>query len=408
MAETSNRTFSCAAMTRSSFRRPGRVALLLPLVVGAWSPSRAAEWSFQPAMQLSMDHQTNRSLTEGGEAGAGLVATIDAQFEYRTERVGVTATAGTTLQRYSGQSYTDSNDRALALVAGWQTETGTLDLSLVDRTQNTLLADLAETSFLDAGASRRDRSVTVDWASQLSARTQFAARVSLTDVGYGGRTRTLLPGYRYPAATARLARQAGARLRWFADASLSELRLPGAPFTTRDTGASGGIDYALGERIDLSLGAGYSRTDDGRQSDADWTGRARLAGTWPRASWAVELSRSVQPSGLGALVRRTDASASYAIDLSPRLRLVTAGRQVRNDAVLGARSGERRRVVDLEARAEWRMTADWRIALEIGHARTGGGADVPAAVPAPADAEQHGWRSGVTVDWSPQRRSISR
>lgn len=404
MAAISNRTYSFAAMTRSSSPRPGRVALLLPLVIGAGSPLRAAEWSFQPAMQISMDHQTNRSLTEGGEAGAGLLATLDAQFAYRTERVGVTATASATLQRYSGQSYTDSNDRALALVAGWQTETATLDLSFADRTQNTLLADLAETTFLDSGASRRDRGVTVDWANQLDARTQFATRVSLTDVEYGGRTRALLPGYRYPAMTARLARQAGARLRWFADASLSELRLPGASLATRDVGASAGVDYEIGERTDLSLGAGYSRTDDGSRRDSDWTGRARLSGTWPRASWTVELTRAVQPSGLGALVRRTDASAGYAVDLSPRLRLVAAARQVRNDAVLGARSGERRRVIDLEARAEWRVTADWRLAMEVGHARTGGLADARADV----DTDQYGWRSGVTVHWSPQPRSISR
>jgi hypothetical protein len=112
----------------------------------------------------------------------------------------------------------------------------------------------------------------------------------------------------------------------------------------------------------------------------------------------------VQPSGTGVLVQRLEGSASYAHEFSSRLKLIATARSVRNDSVLGGRSGERRRLDGMEVRAEWRLSPQWNVGLLVGAARAQGQIDLPDA-----DARySEGWRGGLSIAWLPQRRAVSR
>src|SRR5690606_13132583 len=112
----SNRTCSCAATTRSWFpsmlRRPLAVALC---ACAAGPAAQAAEWSMQPALRWTIDHDSNRTLTADGRSGEGGVVEANALLAWRTERVSLEAQPALVLQRFTDDAYADSDSHVVAL-----------------------------------------------------------------------------------------------------------------------------------------------------------------------------------------------------------------------------------------------------------------------------------------------------
>jgi len=406
MAVRSSRTYSFAATTPSSCRDARRRAVvaagvLLALPVHA---AHAAEWTLAPSMRWTADHASNRALAEVAEPGEGVVLDVAARLQRVTETTRLGLTSLVRAQRYSGASYADSDDYSLDLDFRQALERRELDLSAFDRAQNTLLSELESSGLIQADARRRDRGASAGITIDVSERLQGNVRASYSDVRYTGRNAALFPGYRYPALAGSLNYGWSARTTLFASASVGDLDVPGAPFGTRDTGVSLGMLREVGERFELELTGGHSRTETQGRSDSGWTGRAAIQSRSPRSSWELAYERTVQPSGLGTLVRRSVASAQYGLDLTSRLRVVANARSTRNASVLESNVGERRQVEDAEVRLDWRLSRNWSAGMKAGYARAGGRADALVTT----DEVFEGWRAGLTMSWSPDPRPVGR
>ena len=407
MAAISDRTSCCAAMTRSSFPSMDRSAsavLCIAAMLATPAVTTAAEWSLQPAVRVSADHDSNRTLTPEGRGGVGTVMEVDALLAMRTERLSVTAHPTFAAQRFTDDTYANSDNHVLDLGADWTSERSRVEFAASQRSQSTLLTESLESGILDSETLRDDQTFSVTIYGTPSARFETVLRLAYADVSYeGGRIREL-PGYRYPSLYARAAKRLSPLTTLSASLSFSELTSPGTGFENRDASFALGIERQLSARTSLTFDGGISRLDNGRQQDQGFTGALGLRHSRETASWELGLERSVQPSGTGVLVQRLEGSASYAHEFSSRFKLIATLRSVRNDSVLGGRSGERRRLEGLEARADWRLSPHWNLGFVVGAARAQGQLDLLV------DDLQYseGWRGGFSIAWLPQRRALSR
>lgn len=362
----------------------------------------AAEWTLAPSLRWSADHASNRALTDVAAPGEGLVVDAGLRLQRATETTRMNLSSLLRAQRYSGATYADSDDYALDLDYRAALERRELEFAAYDRAQNTLFSEFDSTGLIQADARRRDRGASVGLTVDVAERLQANLRASYSDVRYSGRNAALFPGYRYPALAGSLNYAVNARTTLFASASVGNLDVPGAPFGTRDTGASLGMLRQLGERHELELTGGYSHTEYLGRSDSGWTGRAAIERKSQRSSWELAYDRAVQPSGLGTLVRRSVASGQFGLEVSSRLRVVATARSTRNESVLDSSVGERRRVEDAELRLEWRISRSWSGGAKAGYSRAGGRADALVTT----DEIFEGWRAGLNMSWSPDPRPV--
>lgn len=381
--------------------RPAAASLVLALAAPV---ATSAEWTVAPYLRWTADHASNRSLAADSEPGEGVVADVGARLQRATELTVVAMNASLRAQRYSGSTFADSDDYAVDLDLRSLLERRELVLGAYDRAQNTLFSELQTSGLVQADARRRDRGASAGLTLDVSERVQTGLRASYADVRYTGRNAAQFPGYTYPALGLTANYAVNDRSLLYASANVGQLDVPGAPFGTRDSGVSIGLSHELGPRYGMEVAAGYSRTESFARSDNGWTGRLALQRRAPRSSWELAFDRSVQPSGLGALVTRSIASAQYGLDMTSRLRFVVNARSTRNESVLDASIGERRRVEDAELRLEWRTSRQWSTGLKAGFARAGGSADALVT----SDEIFDGWRAGVTVSWNPDPHIVGR
>jgi hypothetical protein len=354
-------------------------------------------------MRWAADYSSNRALIADSAPGMGLLVDVAARLQRQTETSQIAWNASARAQRYSGESYADSDDYAFDLEFQREYERRALDLVVYKRAQSTLLSELESSGLIQADARRSERGANAALAIDLGERLQASLAVASSHVDYSGRNAALFPGYRYTVLEASTSYAVGPRTTLFANTTLGDLGVPGFAYSTIDTGANVGIIRNLTERLQAELAGGYSRTRSAGRSEAGWTARTVIEGRTQRASWLIGYEQAVQPSGLGTLVRRSITRGQYAIDWSPRLRFVLAGRRTRNDSILSSNVGERRQVEDTEVRLEWRLGRAWSAGARWGLARAGGRADALVTT----DEIFTGWRTGIIVSWNPDPRQIS-
>ncbi len=365
----------------------------------------AQRWTLQPSLRSSVDYNSNRSLVAEALPGLGLALQLDAPLSYTSEVLNFSLRPSLSLQRFDNTALVDSDDQTLDFNASWRRERADVKLDAVWRSQNTLLTELVDTGVLDAGTRRRDALASVGWNAFLSERVSGGVQASFADVEFSGRAAQRLPGYRFPGVAANGSLALDARKSLSATLNLSELQVPSSSLRTRNSGASVGFAYGFSERTEFEVNGGFSRTESGFASDSGWIGQLRVRTRYPRSFWSAGISRSVQPSGFGVLVRRLELSASHAYDISPRVRFAASARAVRNDSLLGAASGERRHIRDLDARFEWRASETWSLGFRAGIAQASGPVDELQA--GPGERDYDGWRVGLSMAWAPRALNVA-
>lgn len=400
---SSSRTSNCAATTRSSCRRPRRRVAAAGLVaVLAVPEALAADWTLAPTLLWVADHASNRDLTDLAVPGQSLTIESGLRLRRATPVAELNLTSQLRMQRYSGSSYADSEDYVIDLGYRIASKRRDVELGAYQRAQSTLLSDLDSGDLIQADARRRDRGLSGALTAAITERMQGNVRVSISDIRYDGRDARLFSDYRYPTIAGGLRYAVNERTAMVANASWAAFEVLSRALDTRDIGASVGVLRRLSERYEWQLMAGYGQTESRGRTETGWNGRMMLERKFRRSSWQLSFERAVQPSGLGSLLRRSISSAQYGIDISPRLRAAAGVRVTRNDSVLDATVGERRRVDDAELRLDWRIGRSWWGGWKTAYSRAGGGADALVTT----EEAFSGWRVALSLSWVPGPRSM--
>ncbi len=378
---------------------PRRYALALLAASGLCGAACAAEWSAQPGMQWRVDHDSNRRLDpHASESSQGVWLTLDAELKGATETSSMVLLPRLDLQRFSGDSDLDANNGSLQWTFDTQSEKSSLGLGASYERASTLVSELADTGIIDASTRRETTSFHATVGRDLTERQRLELQGIYEDTQYPDGVVHGLVGYRYPEVSVTHTLGVTTLTRLATTAFASKLTAPFTGYESRDVGVRLGFNYALSPRVTLAASAGVDESTvrdtrtQGYLLNLQVTGRSELS------QLAFSFDRSAQPSGIGVLVRRDQLSLSAARNLAPRLAITLAAHGVRNEKLAGGPAFEERRYFSGDAGLDWRVTQYWILSFTTGAAHSASSSTDSAS----------GWRSALSVRWSPRVWAVSR
>jgi hypothetical protein len=353
--------------------------------------ARADEWALEPSISARMVHNDNINMRPSDAlAATSLALTPSLTLANRTETRDASASLSTTVNRYAGLPAYNTIDHRASLSLKSATELDQRSLTLASVRDSTLTSELAATGIVLARRQRTQTSAQASWQHSLSETTFANAALSLTSVKYEP-----APGivdYDDRSVSAGLRR------------ALSERLTLGTTFATRvfqtTTGTvksnvdSIAIDGALkySERLSFNLDASRNQTrtqlqrtglacppEYGFISNGTITvpvcvivpslyqtvvvpttseaGSNSFSGTasyqLQSASLSSSLSRSLNPSGTGALLRSDQVSLNYQRRFSESLDFSFVAGIVRSSVLDSA--GAESRYNRLAPSVQWRL-----------------------------------------------------
>jgi hypothetical protein len=363
----------------------------------------AADWSWQPAMEWRVDHQSNRLLSAAQEeASQATWLSFDAAIIRATANTELTLRPHVELQHFNGDRALDSEDGSLQLGGRWLREYSELAASAAISRSSTLTTELAETGIVDVNTRRELRNASVSWKKYFSREMQLYTQLGFTDVGYPDAQNSGLVDYRYPNASLSLVRQLSAYTSWSLTASGSKVDAPAVFTTSRDIGLQIGMTRALSPALRVQVSAGSSETQRTNlfetRSDRSQVWDAQLSRTLEAGQWNLSLARSLTPNGRGVLARRDEASVSMSQTIAPQFSGSLSLHAVRNaERAVGLFANEEYRYLSAEAALNRNLSQNWIVALRLG------GNNAQRRL---ADTDAQGWYAALALRWTPALRPI--
>jgi hypothetical protein len=375
--------------------RPASAILLLTSAcLCAARSADAAEWSAAPVLSWTVDHDSNRPLSIDKEPGQGAYVQLDLLLRRATGTSSLSLRPHVDLQRYSGDSASDSDNQLLQAAGVWHTERSIFNAQATLAHENTLNSALVDTGIVGLDTRRRSKIASLSWTrEQTKDRHQLAVHFSYADVDYR------LSAYRYPSLA--LTESIG----WSPRGSLqltaygSTLDSDAMRENSDSVGAQIGLSYDITARISASFAGGLSRQYIGNIGNSGYTGELGLTRRDVLGHWRLFGERSVTASGFGALVTRTEAGLVFERRLAPRWNGTLALRHVGNEDIGPTLSGEVHRYERVDAGLGWQATRTWTINAAAAVNWLERTANSPLA---------EGWRAILSATWTPQPRMLSR
>src|SRR5580704_162639 len=154
--------------------------------------ARAAEWSMAPTLDVSVDHDSNRTLLTEAIPSEGLSMSADALLQRATEDFSLSLHPQVLLQRFTDRRFNRNDDGGLTAGATWSTERSTFALSSLYQDQSTLTAELISTGIVNLNTRLREEQEGATWAYSQTERREFTLTASYLDATYYGNATTPL------------------------------------------------------------------------------------------------------------------------------------------------------------------------------------------------------------------------
>jgi len=211
--------------------------LLILFALAVCTAARAADWSWQPAAQWRVDHQSNRllSVTQPQASEAGWL-TLDAAVQRATEDVQLSLQPHFELQRFAQDSVLDAENESLQVSGKRLWEYSQLTASAQWSRLSTLTSELAETGIVNVNTRQEMRSAQAGWAFSPTPQSQLQTQLVFSNVDYPDGLRFGLVGYRYFTASVGVTRQISSYTSWTVGALGSHVTDPILEITSRDVG----------------------------------------------------------------------------------------------------------------------------------------------------------------------------
>ena len=364
--------------------------------------AHGAEWSAQPAMWLYLDYDTNRRLAPAGQGevpdDAGYM-TLDMLLQSLTETDELDIHPQIQFQRFTRDDALDADNGFLQLAATHRAEKWSVVTKAAYSRESTLITELASTGIIDANSRQDSLSGEVTATGQLSERQSLSADVSYADTTYPGGLAAGLVGYRYSSGSLSYA---------YAYSPLTTVSLVGfgsdlsseIGTASDDSGARLQVVHSFSSLLSMTvaLGASRARVEGSSGSGAVWdfelTRRIDSEG-----KWNFSVTRDVEPNGRGLLIDHEEADLSLTRAMAPHLFFTATATAIRNADLIASLSFDDRRYYAGALGLEWHPRALWQVNFIGGYSQ--------ATEPQPYQFA-HGWRSAITVRWTPHRWAVSR
>ena len=287
-----------------------RLCAVLTLMSGAAS---AAEWTVTPQVGMSADYQDNPQLVLKNAHVVG-VASVDARavLAATDESAQFLATPYVHSARYPDFSELDNNSQALALSYRYEGEQNTWTIAGDTARDSTLTTEFEDTGFLQTHKWRNSSNVSPAWSHEWSDGISGQVSAGYSDVAYEKADATLLADYSYKNVEVSLNWDSGERMQWGASLTAARLDTPVYHNISDDYGAQLSFAYVWSDtqHFNISGGTRYNElhltpgTLSIHEKSRGWTLDAAYGAESELNTWRVQVSRSVDPSGVGVLVQK--------------------------------------------------------------------------------------------------------
>jgi hypothetical protein len=365
--------------------------------------ARAAEWSMAPTLDVSVDHDSNRTLLTEAIPSEGLSMSADALLQRATEDFSLSLHPQVLLQRFTDRRFNRNDDGGLTAGATWSTERSTFALSSLYQDQSTLTAELISTGIVNLNTRLREEQEGATWAYSQTERREFTLTASYLDATYYGNATTPLQDYTYGTVTGSEQYMLSERLSVSLSGSAGEYNTKVGDNLTQLTGASLGVIYEFTDRVHFSADAGLNRRVEHSNASQGFVGDLVISRKTSTGSFGISASRGVVPSGYGFFTQTDQVRLQVLHDLEERLSADANISIYRNKSLFSTIDLEDRTYSQVLAGLTWRTTETSTIGLHAygNRARSTGGIG-------PYYGDASGW--GVRLDsaWSPLPFSFSR
>jgi hypothetical protein len=368
------------------------VAALTLVAEAGWAGSLGVDDS---TLGLQAGYNSNPLLlTSGARSAESLALVLDAPLRY-------TGNAQVFSLRPRLRYATTSGDVAVLsdyqyLDAGWSSETerNTWAANAGWHRDSTLYNQIESSAIPGYNLHRTEEQGSLNWQRALSERNDVSAETTVDRVTYEAQAVPTLSDYRYGAASLGLGRNLSERARISLTGGFSRYQLQDQSYRTDSTNAQLGYTAALSERWSWSAQVGKAwlklqqgtlqyvveRLPDGTlvlvqrevqvDSSASTSNYAlKIQRSYER--WQLEMSatRSLQPSGLGALLTQDDFVLKASRDWTERLNLSIAARETQLSDSLGPLSSVGGPYYYLDLGASWKLTERWLLQAQVSGTR---------------------------------------
>jgi hypothetical protein len=370
-------------------------------------PSHAAEWSWSPTLSFWVDHDSNRDLAAEGIPSEGTFVSLDLQLRYATERLVLTLHPQVAVQRFTNDSYPNSNDLSLATADTWLSERSTYSVTGLVSEQSLLTNELSATGIVEPGTRVRSENGGISWSYAQTERASLTLGASTSDSVYTSQIAAVTPLHDFHSAGLSVTEQLQQSdwLSVFASASWSSDSLDGAPAPFRTEGVVAGIKAQFAERTNLSVDAGASRTTYESLVSTGFLGDLTLTRTTETGSLSLNASRNVSPVGLGEVSQQDTLRLSAQRNLQARLTLDGSASVFRYSSVfhipgfvtidLGFLD---RTYAQAVGGFTWQASETWSLGTHLLATRASG----------PSMPNADDWQIRVQATWTPFPHSVSR
>ena len=349
------------------------------------SPSRAAEWSMEPSVDLRGEYDSNVNFTSDPHPSVwALKFSPDVKFSGATEALNVTGRIRVTVNRYFGENGLDSTDYITSLQSSYKTERNLLGLNVEAVRDSTLLSELSETGVVNERRQRTRVTANPTWTRSLTEVTSLTASYRYSDVRYADTAGTSLIDYHEHSATVGLQSNLSERDIVSGTLYYDLFETDPAAFRASTYGIQVGYDRPFSETLHgfLAVGARQTRgtvacegpgsctgnvipptsSQSATSTDTGYIFTATLDKKWETATISGRASRELTPSGVGALFETDRIGVNWTQQWSPTVSSSVDGAAYRSrqvgDLVAGINDS---RYYTTEPKVIWKFTEWWTL-----------------------------------------------
>ena len=220
----------------------------------------------------------------------------------------------------------DRDDPSVNL--GWthNYETGQFVVTGLSSEQSTRVSELTDSGLVSGDNTRKTRSGSVNWLSNLNDRISFTLGGDVTNVNFEGLVTTGLVAFRNEAYNMKLDQAVSEKLNTFALLSSSHF-LPknGAANEATTNALNLGLIWNTSEQFNLNASAGLNETkykNNSRSLEKSWQAMFSMQYSTDRTSSQLNLSRSKLPSSSGNLNEANQITAGWTYSLSEKESII--------------------------------------------------------------------------------------
>jgi len=351
--------------------RPGNLGIYIGLVISFPGMVNAAQWYSESSARVRSLYDDNIRLTSRDhDAVVGMVLAGTIKAGRRTEATDINLNGEAALRKYSGEDDLNTNDFDFGIDVTHRTERDKFIINAAVKLDSTLTSELQSSGLMHSRRRRIKKNFALSWIRSLSERTSLKLGYSHIDTKYRNSRNTGLSNYTYQVVEAMLSYALNQKTVLSSTLTSSLYKGQSSSRTkTRDLGFMVGINHKFSETFSAGAGVGlrYADTEyktallDDDNTDTGYLLSANIKRSYERTTIDGVFSRSVQPSGSGALLVTDKLTAEVDYKIDERLSLQLASKVYRNSSTDEDDESRDRTFFSIQPKIRWKAARWWRI-----------------------------------------------